>query len=112
MPRALDRNDIVRIIESFARSAQLALAAGFDGIEIHGFLVNPLDPPAPGMKPPALLRPHGGPQSQYACEFSFEAQLFAANGYTVVMPNPSRPRGAGLPVLSLIWVIDSFMRYA
>jgi len=36
MPRALDRNDIVRIIESFARSAQLALAAGFDGIEIHG----------------------------------------------------------------------------
>jgi dipeptidyl aminopeptidase/acylaminoacyl peptidase len=66
-----------------------------DGTEIHGFIVNPLDAPAAGTKPPALLRPHGGPQSQYACEFSFDAQLFAANGYTVIMPNPRGSTGRG-----------------
>ena len=38
---------------------------------------------------------HGGPQSQYAAEFSFEAQLFAANGYTVIMPNPRGSTGRG-----------------
>ena len=42
-----------------------------------------------------MLRPHGGPQSQYACEFQFEAQLFAANGYTVILPNPRGSTGRG-----------------
>jgi dipeptidyl aminopeptidase/acylaminoacyl peptidase len=65
-----------------------------DGTEIHGFVVRPVDPAA-GAKPPALLRPHGGPQSQYANEFSFEAQLFAANGYAVIMPNPRGSTGRG-----------------
>jgi dipeptidyl aminopeptidase/acylaminoacyl peptidase len=65
-----------------------------DGTEIHGFVVHPIDP-AMGAKPPALLRPHGGPQSQYANEFSFEAQLFAANGYVVIMPNPRGSTGRG-----------------
>src|SRR5262249_32744600 len=48
-----------------------------------------------GAKPPALLRPHGGPQSQYASEFDFERQLFAANGYAVIMPNPRGSTGRG-----------------
>ena len=56
-----------------------------DGTEVHGFVVRPVGPAG---ETPALLRPHGGPQSQYANEFDFEKQLFAANGYTVVMPNP------------------------
>ena len=46
-------------------------------------------------KNPALLRPHGGPQSQYANEFDFEKQLFAANGYAVIMPNPRGSTGRG-----------------
>lgn len=66
-----------------------------DGTEVHGFLVHPTVAPAAGVKPPALLRPHGGPQSQYAAEFNFEAQLFAANGYTVVLPNPRGSTGRG-----------------
>lgn len=65
-----------------------------DGTEIHGFLVHPLDFPTTA-KPPALLRPHGGPQSQYSAEFSFEAQLFAAHGYTVILPNPRGSTGRG-----------------
>lgn len=66
-----------------------------DGTEVHGFLVHPTVAPAAGVKPPALLRPHGGPQSQYAAEFLFEAQLFAANGYTVILPNPRGSTGRG-----------------
>jgi dipeptidyl aminopeptidase/acylaminoacyl peptidase len=69
--------------------------ASADGTEIHGFLVHPADAPAAGAKPPALLRPHGGPQSQYAAEFNFEAQLFAAHGYAVILPNPRGSTGRG-----------------
>ena len=65
-----------------------------DGTEVHGFLVHALDVPA-DHKGPALLRPHGGPQSQYACAFNFEAQLFAAHGYAVIMPNPRGSTGRG-----------------
>jgi dipeptidyl aminopeptidase/acylaminoacyl peptidase len=66
-----------------------------DGTEVHGFLVHPADAPVAGAKPPALLRPHGGPQSQYAADFNFEAQLFAAHGYTVILPNPRGSTGRG-----------------
>jgi dipeptidyl aminopeptidase/acylaminoacyl peptidase len=64
-----------------------------DGTEVHGFLVGPVNTATGRM--PALLRPHGGPQSQYANEFDFEKQLFAANGYTVIMPNPRGSSGRG-----------------
>jgi dipeptidyl aminopeptidase/acylaminoacyl peptidase len=57
-----------------------------DGTEAHGFLIRPNG--ANG-KIPALLRPHGGPKSQYANEFDFEKQLFAANGYAVIMQKQS-----------------------
>jgi 2,4-dienoyl-CoA reductase-like NADH-dependent reductase (Old Yellow Enzyme family) len=36
LPRAMSHQDIDRAVESFARAARLALAAGFDGVEIHG----------------------------------------------------------------------------
>ncbi len=65
-----------------------------DGTEVHGFLVHPPNE-KPGGKLPAVLRPHGGPQSQYANEFDFEKQLFAANGYLVILPNPRGSTGRG-----------------
>lgn len=64
-----------------------------DGTEVHGFFVHPID--ATTGRTPALLRPHGGPQSQYANEFDFEKQLFAANGYAVILPNPRGSTGRG-----------------
>jgi dipeptidyl aminopeptidase/acylaminoacyl peptidase len=63
-----------------------------DGTEVHGFIVRPNG--ATGQTP-GWLRPHGGPQSQYACEFDFEKQVVAANGYTVIMPNPRGSTGRG-----------------
>jgi dipeptidyl aminopeptidase/acylaminoacyl peptidase len=92
--------DLTKQTEAFMKDLRLARVEetkfkSTDGTEVHGFIVNPLDPTTTGTKPPALLRPHGGPQSQYACEFSFDAQLFAANGYTVIMPNPRGSTGRG-----------------
>src|SRR2546423_3184060 len=91
--------DLTKQTEAFLKDLRIAGTEetkfkSADGTEIHGFVVNPLDVTA-GTKPPALLRPHGGPQSQYACEFQFEAQLFAANGYTVILPNPRGSTGRG-----------------
>ena len=65
-----------------------------DGTEVHGFLIHPPNGKS-GQKGPALLRLHGGPVSQYQNEFEFEKQLFAANGYAVVMPNPRGSSGRG-----------------
>lgn len=65
-----------------------------DGTPVEAFI---LKPPgfSPELKYPALLRIHGGPVSQYDKSFSFEAQLFAANGYVVVLPNPRGSSGYG-----------------
>jgi dipeptidyl aminopeptidase/acylaminoacyl peptidase len=92
--------DVTKQTETFMKDLRVARVdetkfKSADGTEIHGFVVAPVDAGAAGSKPPALLRPHGGPQSQYACEFNFEAQLFAANGYAVIMPNPRGSTGRG-----------------
>jgi len=65
-----------------------------DGTEVHGYLYKPLDY-TPGKKVPTLLRPHGGPVWSYYAEFTHLAQLFAANGYAVLFPNPRGSTGRG-----------------
>lgn len=65
-----------------------------DGTTVRGFLYKPLDY-VPGKKYPAILRPHGGPVWSYYAEFTHLAQLFAANGYVVLYPNPRGSTGRG-----------------
>jgi len=65
-----------------------------DGTAVHGYLYKPLDY-TPGKKYPAILRPHGGPVWAYYAEFTHLAQLFAANGYAVLLPNPRGSTGYG-----------------
>jgi dipeptidyl aminopeptidase/acylaminoacyl peptidase len=67
---------------------------GKDGTSVEFFLFKPGRAPA-GQKLPTLLRIHGGPVSQYDVRFSFEAQLLAANGYAVILPNPRGSSGYG-----------------
>ena len=73
-----------------------------DGTPVEGFAVKP-----PGFMPgthyPAILLLHGGPQSQYDFSFDFEAQLYAANGYVVVLPNPRGSTGYGQDFCLGIW---------
>ncbi len=65
-----------------------------DGTEIEAFVYKPIGF-NPNFKYPTILAPHGGPQSQYTFEFDFEFQLWAANGYLVVAPNPRGSTGYG-----------------
>ncbi len=48
-----------------------------------------------GKRYPAVLHIHGGPWAQWDWRFNFESQLFAAQGYVVVMPNPRGSWGYG-----------------
>ncbi len=73
-----------------------------DGTPIEAFVIKPPGFEA-GTRYPAFLRIHGGPQSQYDFGFHFGAQLFAAHGYVVVMPNPRGSTGYGQDFCHAIW---------
>jgi dipeptidyl aminopeptidase/acylaminoacyl peptidase len=62
-----------------------------DGYPVHGWVVLP-DGPGPH---PVLLDVHGGPFTQYGWQVYDEAQLLAAAGYAVVLPNPRGSAGYG-----------------
>jgi dipeptidyl aminopeptidase/acylaminoacyl peptidase len=65
-----------------------------DGTNVAGYLYKPADYAA-GKKVPTLLNPHGGPVGQYSASFYHLAQLYAANGYAVLLPNPRGSSGYG-----------------
>ena len=65
-----------------------------DGTEIEAFLTKPIGFNA-SMKYPMIVNPHGGPVSQWDSSFKYEAQLWAANGYLVLQPNPRGSTGYG-----------------
>ena len=65
-----------------------------DGTSVSGYLYKPVGY-APGKKVPTLLNPHGGPVGQYSASFYHLAQLYAANGYAVLLPNPRGSSGYG-----------------
>ncbi|MGD8359027.1 MAG: S9 family peptidase [Lysobacterales bacterium] len=73
-----------------------------DGTPVEGFVIKP-----PGFQEgtryPAILDIHGGPQSQYDWSFQFEGQLYAANGYLVIHPNPRGSTGYGQDFCLAIW---------
>jgi dipeptidyl aminopeptidase/acylaminoacyl peptidase len=66
-----------------------------DGTEIQAFIYKPksFDP---NLRYPTLLWLHGGQEAQYDFGFNFRVQLFAANGYVVVMPNVRGSGGRGI----------------
>ncbi len=66
-----------------------------DGTEIQTFVYKPRDFD-PDYQYPTILWLHGGQESQYDYGFNFRVQLFAANGYVVVMPNVRGSGGRGL----------------
>jgi dipeptidyl aminopeptidase/acylaminoacyl peptidase len=69
-------------------------ARGKDGTVVNGLMVKP---PAwrAGTRSPTILRIHGGPNSQDQHAFSFERELFAANGYVVLAVNYRGSSGRG-----------------
>ena len=65
-----------------------------DRTTVHGYVYKPVDYTS-GKKYPTILRPHGGPVWSYYAEFQELAQLLAANGYVVLLPNPRGSSGYG-----------------
>jgi dipeptidyl aminopeptidase/acylaminoacyl peptidase len=73
-----------------------------DGTAVEALVVKPPGFRS-GTKYPTILYLHGGPQSQHDYSFEFDAQLWAANGYLVVMPNPRGSTGYGEEFCLGIW---------
>jgi dipeptidyl aminopeptidase/acylaminoacyl peptidase len=71
-------------------------ATAEDGTALHGWIVLPPGAKA-GERLPGLLLVHGGPQGAWtdAWTFRWNAMLYAAQGYAVVMPNPRGSSGYG-----------------
>jgi dipeptidyl aminopeptidase/acylaminoacyl peptidase len=71
-----------------------------DGTKLQGFLIRP-----PGFDPakkyPVKFLIHGGPQGAWGDSWSYRwnAELFAANGYVVVMINPRGSTGYGQAIV-------------
>lgn len=72
-----------------------------DGTEVEAFFYRPTT--GRTRKAPAILRIHGGPTSQFDFSFDAYAQLYAANGYAVVMVNPRGSTGYGTDFAAAIY---------
>jgi dipeptidyl aminopeptidase/acylaminoacyl peptidase len=70
--------------------------AGAGGTKVQGFLVKPPNFNKDAKYPVKFLI-HGGPQGQWGDEWSYRwnAELFAADGYVVIMVNPRGSTGYG-----------------
>ncbi len=65
-----------------------------DATPIEGFVIKPADFD-PAKKYPLILWIHGGPIGQYNYSLHTTGQLFAANGYVVLLVNPRGSTGHG-----------------
>ena len=61
---------------------------------VEGVLMLPLDY-REGERYPLILQIHGGPYGRFSHTFSPRDQIFAANGYTILKPNPRGSTGYG-----------------
>lgn len=71
--------------------------AGFtdsDGVDIDGWVILPKDYD-PSKKYPAILDMHGGPRVAFGNTMFHEMQVFANNGYFVMLCNPRGGDGRG-----------------
>jgi dipeptidyl aminopeptidase/acylaminoacyl peptidase len=101
-PRALSRQNDSLLAVLRLGAVEEASFKSRDGTVVNGFTVKPPDYRA-GVRYPALLRIHGGPVGQFACQFMFEWQLLAAQGYLVVAANPRGSSGRGEAYASAIY---------
>ncbi|HKX29523.1 MAG TPA: S9 family peptidase [Blastocatellia bacterium] len=67
---------------------------GPDNLDIEGLLVKPLGYEE-GKRYPLIVLIHGGPYARFTDVFNSRAQLWATNGYAVLMPNPRGSTGYG-----------------
>lgn len=74
----------------------------FDGLEIEAFLTRPVGLGA-GQKVPLITMIHGGPHGQQGPGFNQKAQIYAANGFAVLMVNYRGSTGYGQKLADAIF---------
>jgi dipeptidyl aminopeptidase/acylaminoacyl peptidase len=83
---------------------------GFAGDVVESFVYTP--PNYDASKPyPTLFYLHGGPVAQHTSAFNKIGQLYAANGYVAVLPNPHGSNGYGQAFSEILfakWGISDF----
>ncbi len=101
VPQIVSESQITHVNDALLAQLDLAQLESFwfpaaDGTKVQGFLIKP---PAfdPAKKYPVKFLIHGGPQGAWGDSWSYRwnAELFAANGYVVVMINPGGSTGYG-----------------
>jgi len=90
------------VSEIEAITADRILYPSKDGTQIEGWVLKPRGYD-PSRTWPLILAMHGGPHGAYGNDFSFEHQLFAANGYLVVYTNPRGSTNYGEKFLWATW---------
>jgi len=93
-------DSLVRDVEPTA--ADRILFKSKDGTPVEGWVLKPRGYD-PARAWPLILSMHGGPHGAYGNDFSFEHQLFAANGYLVVYTNPRGSTNYGEKFLWGTW---------
>jgi dipeptidyl aminopeptidase/acylaminoacyl peptidase len=104
-PKTYEPQQITHLNDALLSQLDLPAMESFwftarDGTKLEGFLI-----PPPGydqhVKYPTKLLIHGGPQGAWGDDWSYRwnAELFAANGYVVVMINPRGSTGYGQAIV-------------
>ncbi|HTK28657.1 MAG TPA: S9 family peptidase [Vicinamibacterales bacterium] len=93
-------NALVR--ETEPSSAERIQATSRDGTPVEGWVLKPRGYDA-SRAWPLVLTIHGGPHGAFGNSYSFEHQLFAANGYLVVYTNPRGSTNYGERFLWATW---------
>jgi dipeptidyl aminopeptidase/acylaminoacyl peptidase len=93
--------------DAFVKETEPALAdriqyASKDGTPIEGWVLKPRGYDS-SRAWPLILAMHGGPHGAYGNDYTFEHQLFAANGYLVVYTNPRGSTNYGEKFLWATW---------
>jgi dipeptidyl aminopeptidase/acylaminoacyl peptidase len=102
---AVLEGDKARLLTHFSDEAIAGLALGTprevdtkakDGTTLHGWIVTPPGH-ARGERHPAVVIVHGGPQGAWRDTWTWRwnPMIYAARGYTVVLPNPRGSTGYG-----------------
>jgi dipeptidyl aminopeptidase/acylaminoacyl peptidase len=91
---------LVKEVEAVA--ADRILFPSKDGTQVEGWVLKPRGYDS-ARAWPLILAMHGGPHGAYGNPFSFEHQLFAANGYLVVYTNPRGSTNYGEKFLWATW---------
>ncbi len=104
-PQRLEEKQVTHLNDALLAQLDLPKMEDFwftaaDGTKLQGFII-----PPPGYDPhvkyPTKFLIHGGPQGAWGDDWSYRwnAELFAANGYVVVMVNPRGSTGYGQTIV-------------